>query len=176
MTGASRFEYSIEPLSAAHDRVAFRSGVLELDRYLHQQAGQDARRKAAAPFVMLDKGGSIVGYYTLSAYSIQLSELPDSQTKKLPRYPRLPATLLGRLAIASSHRGKKLGRYLLMDALNRSWKATVEVASVGVVVDALDDSARAFYLHHEFKILAGHSDKLFLAMATIEKALGRGPS
>jgi len=171
VTDSHPFEYSVEPFNASYDRLAFHSGVPDLDRYLHQQAGQDARRKAAAPFVMLDKAGSIVGYYTLSAYTIHLSELPEALSKKLPRYPRLPATLLGRLAIASSHRGKKLGRFLLMDALHRSWKATAEVGSVGVVVDALDESALAFYRHHEFQSFPGHPGKLFLAMATIEKAL-----
>jgi GNAT superfamily N-acetyltransferase len=173
VTGASRLEYVVEPLNSSHDRLAFHSGVPELDRYLHQQAGQDSRRKAAAPFVMLDKNGSIVGYYTLSAYSIHLSELPDAVAKKLPRYPRLPATMLGRLAVASSHRGQKLGRFLLTDALHRSWKATAEVGSIGVVVEALDEGALAFYRHHEFQSLPGHPDKLFLAMATIEKALNR---
>jgi hypothetical protein len=50
-------------------------------------------------------------------------------------------------------------------------KNTAEVASVGVEVEALDDSARALYRHHEFTPLLEHSHKLFLAMATIEKAL-----
>ncbi len=173
MTDAPPFEYSVEPLNGSHDRSSFHSGVPELDRYLHQQAGQDARRKAAAPFVMVDKTGSIIGYYTLSAYSIHLSELPDAVAKRLPRYPRLPATMLGRLAIASVHQGRKLGRFLLMEALYRSWKATVEVGSIGVIVEALDESALAFYRHHEFQSRLGHADKLFLAMATIEKALNR---
>jgi GNAT superfamily N-acetyltransferase len=173
VTGAERFDDVVEPWNASHDRLAFHSGVSELDRYLHQQAGQDARRRVAAPFVMLDKTDSIVGYYTLSAYSIHLSELPDSVAKKLPRYPRLPATMLGRLAVASSHRGQNLGRFLLMDALQRSWKATAEVGSIGVVVEAIDEGALAFYRHHEFQSLPGHPDKLFLAMATIEKALNR---
>jgi GNAT superfamily N-acetyltransferase len=174
VTDAPSFEYSVEPLNASHDRLSFYSGVPELDRYLHQQAGQDARRKAAAPFVMLDNVGSIVAYYTLSAYSIHINELPpEALAKKLPRYPRLPATMLGRLAIASAHQGRKLGRFLLMDALHRSWKATVEVGSIGVIVEALDEGALAFYRHHEFQSLPGHPDKLFLAMATIEKALNR---
>jgi GNAT superfamily N-acetyltransferase len=170
---APSFEYSVVPLNASHDRLAFHSGVSELDRYLHQQAGQDARRKVAAPFVMVDKGGSIIGYYTLSAYSIHLGDLPQALAKKLPRYPVLPATLLGRLAIADSSRGKKLGRFLLMDALYRCLRATAEVGSVGVVVEALDASALAFYRHHEFQSISGHLDKLFLAMATLEKASNR---
>lgn len=171
MTAFHGFDYFVEPLSSTHDRSTFNSGVLELDRYLREQAGQDTRRKAAAAFVLLDATGAIAGYYTLSAYSIDVGELPETLAKKLPRYPRLPTTLLGRLAIATSHRGKRLGSFLLMDALHRSWKATAEVGSVGVVVEAIDDSAVAFYRHHEFQPLLDHRDKLFLAMATIEKAL-----
>jgi predicted GNAT family N-acyltransferase len=168
-------EYRVEALNSSHERAAFHSGAIEIDRYLHYQAGQDAKRKVAAPFVMIrvDKIGdnqAILGYYTLSAYSVQLSELPEAIAKKLPRYPLLPATLLGRLAIDSSQRGKNLGRLLLMDALVRSWKNTAEVASVGVVVEALDEAARSFYLHHEFAQIADHPNKLFIAMATVEKA------
>ena len=119
---------------------------------------------------MVDSCGSILGYYTLSAYGIQLSALPERISRRLPRYPTIPATLLGRLAVSSAHQGQKLGRFLLTDALHRSWRNTTEVASVGVVVDALDESARAFYLHHEFIPLLDHPNRLFLAMATIEKA------
>jgi GNAT superfamily N-acetyltransferase len=162
--------YRIESLKPSHDRDSFHCGVPELDYYLNRQAGQDARRKVAAPFVMLDPSGSVVGYYTLSAYSLRLGELPQSVAKKLPRYPLLPATLVGRLAVSKEHRGRNLGRLLLMDALHRSWKNTAEVASVGVVVEAPDDSARAFYRHHELIPLVDHPDRLFLAMATIERA------
>jgi predicted GNAT family N-acyltransferase len=174
VTNQPRLGYRVEPLGADHDRAGFRSGVPELDLYLHQQAGQDARRKVAAPFVLIDPKGALVGYYTLSAIGVRLGELPETIAKKLPRYPLLPATLLGRLAVAASCRGQRLGRFLLMDALYRSWKNTSEVASIGVVVDALDETARAFYLHHEFRALRDHPDKLFLAMATIEKAFKPG--
>jgi predicted GNAT family N-acyltransferase len=163
-------DYRVEPLRATHDRAAFFCGVLELDNYLHHQASQDARRKVAAPFVMLDRDAVIVGYYTLSAYSVYARDLPDPVAKKLPRYPLLPATLLGRLALSQAHRGQKLGRLLLMDALYRCSKNTTEVASIGVVVEAIDESARAFYQHHEFNPLAEHPNKLFIPMVTIEKA------
>jgi predicted GNAT family N-acyltransferase len=168
-------EYPVEPLDASHDWAAFRSGAPELDPYLRYRAGQDARGKAAAPFVVIGENSVILGYYTLSAYSIRLSELPEAIARKLPGYPLLPATLLGRLANGSSHRGKNLGHsLLLMDALYRSWRNTAEVASVGVLVEALDDTARAFYLHHGFTELQDHPNKLFIAMATIEKALQTG--
>ena len=170
MTGPPASEYRVAALDASHDRSNFHCGVPELDEYIRLQAGQDARRKVAAPFVLLDSNHRLVGYYTLSAYAVSLGQLPNSVARKLPRYPLLPATLLGRLAVSQSHRGQNLGRLLLMDALYRSWKNTTEVASVGVVVDALDEAARAFYEHHEFVPLADHPKKLFIPMATIAKA------
>lgn len=161
--------YVIEPLRD-QDRAAFSCGTPELDDYLWRQAGQDAKRKVAAPFVMVTGSGEIAGYYTLSAYGIRLAELPPELARKLPKYPLLPVTLLGRLAVSRSHQGQHLGQRLLMDALYRSWKSTADVASVGVVAEAKDDQARSFYLRHEFISLAEHPRKLFLAMTTIQKA------
>jgi len=143
--------------------------VRELDRYYLDQASQDAKRKVAATFVMTDSAGSVVGYYTLSAYRVSLSEIPPDLAKRLPKYPLLPATLLGRLAVSQQHRGLKLGRLLLMDALHRSWRNTVQVASVGVVAEAYDEAAGAFYLHHEFQPVEDHPKKVFLPMRTIEQ-------
>lgn len=166
---SSPIPYSFEAL-ADHDRTTFACGIAELDDYIHRQASQDAKRKVAAPFLMLDSERRIVGYYTLSAYGVRSTELPPAVAKKLPKYPLIPATLLGRLAISKEHQGQKFGRRLLMDALFRSWKNTVEVASAGVVAEAIDNSAREFYLHHEFIPLLEHPRKLFIAMGTIAKA------
>ena len=160
--------YAFEPLGD-RDRTSLSCGVPELDRYFVSQASQDARRKVAASFVMIDSHGAVLGYYTLSAYSVRLTELPQDLARKLPKYPLMPATLLGRLAVSERHRGQKLGRLLLMNALHRSWRNTSEVASVGVVAEAFDEAARAFYLHHEFLPVADHPKKVFIAMKTIER-------
>jgi GNAT superfamily N-acetyltransferase len=119
---------------------------------------------------MTDASGSILGYYTLSAFSIESGELPEAIARKLPRYPLLPATLLGRLAVSQAHRGRGLGSILLADALERSLNNTFSVGSIGVIVDALDEGARAFYIRHQFAQLKDHPSRLFLPMATIEKA------
>src|SRR5262249_7216436 len=79
------FPYTFEPLGD-HDRMSFSCGTPELDDYLHHQAGQDAKRKVAAPFVMVDQERRILGYYTLSAYSVRAAELPPELAKKLPKY------------------------------------------------------------------------------------------
>jgi predicted GNAT family N-acyltransferase len=121
---------------------------------------------------MVDQKRRIVGYCTLSAYGIRSTELPPAVARNLPKYALIPATLLGRLAVSHEYQGQKLGRLLLMDALHRSWKNTTEVASVGVVAEAIDEAARKFYMHHEFMPLAEHPRKCFIAMATIQKAFG----
>ena len=167
--GDTRASYSVEPLGD-HDRLSFSCGIPELDRYLHVQAGQDATRKVAAPFVLVDADGNIAGYYTLSAYAVRLGGLPQAVARRLPKYPLIPATLLGRLAVSQAHQGRKLGRLLVMDALFRSWKSSAAVASVGVVAEAMNDAARAFYVSHGFLPLADQPRKVFLAMRTIQKA------
>lgn len=169
MPGLHTSPFQIEPLGD-HDRTSFSCGNPDLDNYLHIRASQDARRRVAAPFVMMDESRTIIGYYTLSAYGIRVVELPDAVLKKLPKYPILPATLLGRLAISQAHKGRKLGSFLLMDALYRSLKNTAEIVSIGVVAEAVDEAARDFYLYHEFMPLADHPNKLFIAMGTIQKA------
>lgn len=160
--------YRVEALGAIHDRLAFISGAEKLDHYFHHIVTQDAKRKVAVPYVILDDTDEVIGYYTLSGYTIRLGGLPSHLQKKLPKYPLLPATLLGRLAIRHDRQGQKLGQWLLMDALHRSWINSKQVASIGVVVDVLNDNALAFYRHHEFIGLEAHTNKLFLPLATIE--------
>lgn len=111
--------------------------------------------------------GSIAGYYTLSAISIKVSALPPEITKKLPKYQVLPATLLGRLAVDKNYQGKGLGELLLMDALLKTWRS--EIATMAVVVDAFDESARCFYERYQFTQLLNYPSRLFLPMATVAK-------
>ncbi|MFT3805278.1 MAG: GNAT family N-acetyltransferase [Burkholderiaceae bacterium] len=154
-----------------HDRSAFSCGVEALDRYLQSQAGQDARRRVAAPYVLLEPPSSkVVGFYTLSNTSIKAAELPAVFIKRLPRYPVLPATLLGRLAVDVKRKGAGLGAVLLLDALRRCLRG--ETASLAVVVDAKDDAAISFYERHEFLRLSDQPNRLFKPMAEIEKLFG----
>lgn len=158
-------EVRVEALGPHHDRNAFASGVEPLDRYFRAQAGQDARKNIAAPFVLVLSNGVIGGYYTLSACAMKLAELPDQPARKLPKYPLLPATLLGRLAVDRRHKGKGYGRFLLADALHRSLRS--EIASFAVIVDAKDDNARKFYEREGFLPLLDQPMKLYRPMADI---------
>ena len=155
----------VEILGLQHDRSTFASGVEPLDRYLRAQAGQEARKNIAAPFVLVLADGSVGGYYTLSATTVKLAELPADVARRLPKYPLVPATLLGRLAVDRQHQGKGYGRFLLADALGRAVRS--EIASFAVVVDAKDEAARRFYERLSFLPFPDQPTKLFRPMADI---------
>jgi GNAT superfamily N-acetyltransferase len=111
--------------------------------------------------------GTIAGYYTLSSTSVQLGELPEQTVRKLPRYPLVPATLVGRLAVDRRQQGKGYGRFLLADALYRA--ARSEIASFAVIVNAKDDNARRFYERESFLPFPDQPMKLFRPMADIRR-------
>ena len=158
-------QYQIEPLTDRHHRAAFSCGVEALDRYLQKQAG----KHVAAVFVITPDGETIAGFYTLSAHVISLADLPGHVARKLPRYPNVPATLLGRLAVSTNFRGRKIGELLLLDAFKRVLENSRDVASPVVAVDAKDERAREFYLRHDFIPLPSQPARLLYAVKTIEK-------
>ena len=121
----------VEALGRQHDRLGFSCGSDPLDQYLRTQAGQDARKRVAAPFVLCEgESHAVLGYYTLSAIGVDIGAWPENVAKRLPRYPVVPATLMGRLAIAKQLQGQCAGEHLLMNALHRSLKASHQVAAV----------------------------------------------
>lgn len=162
--------FRIETLGSTHDRAGFFCGVEPLDRYLKTQAGQDMRRRVSNCFVAVPDGTmAIAGFYTLAAASIPVNDLPDEQTYRLPRYPVLPAALIGRLAVDGGFKGKQLGAALLFDAILRALRA--EPAVLTVIVDAKDATAEAFYRHHGFQPFHHLPSRLFLPVETAAKLL-----
>ena len=164
---------TVEPLGRQHDRTAFHCGAEALDRYLRQQARQDADRRVAAPFVAVRPPDTrVLGYYTLSASVLTLADLPEDLARKLPRYPQLPVTLLGRLAVDQSTKGQGLGEHLLLDALSRSLAHADQIAAMAVVVDAKDEAAAAFYRHFGFLTLQAQPRRMFVPMRLVAQLLG----
>jgi ribosomal protein S18 acetylase RimI-like enzyme len=167
--------FAVEPLGSHHDRTSFSSGSEPLDRYFREQATQDLRRRASACYVALDATTrKVAGYYTLSAGSVLLRDMPASLARRLPRYPSVPVARLGRLAVDAAYRGRKIGAALLWDAAFRA--ARSEVAVAALVVDAKDDEAEGFYRHHGFIALDGQSRQLVLSLANLPAVIdARGP-
>lgn len=162
MSGAP---FRLAPLDATHERAAFNSDSEPLNRYLREQVTQDVRRRVATCFVALADGQRIAGYYTLASASLLLADLPASTSKKLPRYPTVPAVRMGRLAVDRAFKGQGLGGALLADALDRAARA--EIAAYALMVDAKDESAADFYRHHGFIALPDSPRTLFLPLATV---------
>jgi GNAT superfamily N-acetyltransferase len=152
-----------------HNRTEFDCGVPALNFYLQRQATQDVEKRAAVVYVAVVETPSIAGYYTLSQYSIDLAELPETVAKRLARYSVVSATLLGRLAVTSTLQGQKLGETLLFDALCRSLAQSAHIVSTGVVVDAKDEKAAAFYQRYGFIPVLDVGHRLFLPMKTIQQ-------
>ena len=158
----------VSPLEKAHDRKSFDCGNDDLNRYLREQARQDAEKRVAAPFVLTQSGSSkVLGFYTLSSSIIPVDELPPDLMKRLPRYAQLPVTLLGRLAVDRSVGGQGVGEFLLVDALRRSLEAAQQIAAMAVIVDAKDARAESFYRHFDFQPFQQTPLRLFLPMGQI---------
>ena len=120
----------------------------------------------------VDPIGKIAGYYTFAATSVPLSELPPDQARRLPRYPVLPACLIGRLAVDETFRGRGLGNALIVDAVARAMRA--DPAIFALIVDAKDDTARTFYEHHGFRRFASRPMTLYLPIAEAARRLAAG--
>ena len=162
-------EFQTEPLGPRHERADFSCGVEALDNYLKKQARQDVKKRVAAAFVLSPDGRTIAGYYTLSQYSVDLGTVPSEISRTLPKYPMVPATLIGRLAVSTVFRGQGLGELLLMDALQRSLTLSIQIASAAVIVDAKDNQAAKIYRKYGFLELPNVTGRLFLPMDTIEQ-------
>ena len=166
-------QFQIEILNPAiHRREEFACESPALTEFFRTRARKEAKSRTSACFVLVPVAdpGQIVGYYTLSATSIELEELPVELTRKLPRYPRLPATLLGRLARALTFKGQGIGDLLMVDALKRSYENSTVTGSVAVGVDPKDVPAAKFYGTFGFQPL--DEQKMFLPMKAVPEWLG----
>lgn len=162
--------YTIELLDPAkHRREEFDCGVEVLNDYLKRRANQEMKAFAAACYVIVPDGdpGRIAGFYTLSATSIELTQLPEMLRKKLPRYDQLGAVLVGRLARDMDFASERIGEKLLLSALLRSFRESRRIGAVAVLVDAKDEAASSFYQRFGFMPLEG--SRLYLPMKEVPK-------
>jgi len=162
-------EQLTEILNPKHRKKEFSCGKDILDKYLHQQANQDIKRKLSVCFVLTDsKTETVKGYYTLSNNSIPQDIIPTKLRKKLSKsYSLIPVTLLGRLATDKKIQKKGIGKILLIDALKRCCETSKSIGSFAVIVDPLDNDAESFYGKYGF-IKLPDSGKMFLTMMTIK--------
>lgn len=166
---------AIEPLGK-HDRSQFSCGVAALDEWFRLRAGQDERRNVARVFVAIDDRLGVVGFYSLSSFTLSIADLPSEHVRRLPRYDAIPAALIGRLARDQRVRGQRIGDLLLADAVRRILGAGRSIAVFAIVVEAKDDRAAAFYRNFGFESFPSRARRLFMTAQAAAAALARAIS
>lgn len=151
--------------SKRHDREGFACGEPSLDAYLRQQAVQHHRDGISTTHVLVDdvERACILGYYSLSAAQLLLTDLQEADRKRLPNYP-VPAIRMGRLAVSVSEHGKGHGDYLLAHAVARCLGLREQLGVRVLLVDALHEKAARFYRAYGFREATASSHTLYLPL------------
>ncbi len=161
-----------------HDRTTFTCGVAALDTFLREKARKESP-ELSATFVLtcVEKPSLVLGYYSLSAAALRADDLPENVRKKFGHYGHVPATLLGRLAVHEQYQrlpDMRLGELLLISAMSKSYSASKNVASFGIIVRVLrgeKGDPTAFYEKYGFFRCEETADLMFLPLKTIEQSL-----
>ncbi len=160
----------IELLQAHHDRKSFDCGKPPLNEFLQKQARQNADRNVGVTHVAVAETGSsrILGYYTVVTRTVESELVPDD--KKLPR-GSIGVVLLGRLAVDKNAQGQGLGKRMLLRAIRQTELASREIGIDALVLDAIDDDARSWYLslNFGFEALVDDPNRLFLPINVIRQ-------
>ena len=158
-----------EHLTASHDVSEFDSGEPELDEWLRRRALANEATGASRTYV-ISASGRVVGYYALASGAVAQAEAPGRVRRNMPN--PVPVMVLGRLAVDREWQGRGLGRGLLRDAILR----TLQAAKIGgiraILVHAISERARGFYLDCGFRASPIHSMTLMITIADAEKGLG----
>ena len=155
-------------LTEAHDASTFDSGEAVLDEWLRERAWHNLQVQASRTYVVCPVAENrIVGYFALSMGQILPHEVLGSMRRNMPT--KIPAVILGRLAIDRTRQGQGLGRAMLADAVARSLRAGAEVSARLIIVHAISPAAEAFYLHHGFKRLPVETPTFALDLLKLQK-------
>ena len=154
----------IVPLSKSHDRKNFDCGEESLNLFLRQTARQTAERRTSKTFVLVESEDSteIVGYHTTLVTTVKVEQVPEKLGKV-----DVPALLLARLGVAQQWQGQGMGEVLLVDVLRRAVIISEQTGLYSVVLDALTERAKSFYLRYGFSELLDDPLHLYLPIGTI---------
>lgn len=161
--------FVIERLSREHDLSEFDCANAALNEWLRKYAWANQQSDSVKTYVALD-GNRVAGYYALTAGSVHKHESPQRVAKGLANHP-IGVVLLARRAVDRSQQGKGLGKALLFDALSRVEEAAGIVGVRAVLVHAIDDAARRFYLHFEFEPSPVDPFQLLLLLKDLRRAI-----
>ncbi len=159
--------FRLEALHREHPRRSLRSGQEKVDDWLATKALQHQEKHLSATQILLDDTGVIVGYYTLATGQVDFRDLPAEQVKHLPRR-LLPVAVLAWLGVSRERQGQGLGRLLMAYALRDCFRAGKTFAFIAVVLDCIDDAAKAFFQRWDFEEMPERPYRLFLSAKKLE--------
>ena len=159
-----------EPLHEGHQVDAFQCGVPSLDTWIRRRAGGNQKSGASRTFVAC-RGEQVRGYYALAAGSVDHELVPSRTRRNMPN--PIPVVVFARLAVATDEQGAGIGRALVRDALFRIRAAADEIGVAAVLVHALNDGAKQFYLTCGFAESPINPLILVARLKDIEVALAR---
>jgi GNAT superfamily N-acetyltransferase len=160
------------PLDADHDLTGFDSGETSLNDWLQRRAARNNRSGASRTYVV-GEGRKVVGYYCLAAGALGHEEAPKALRRNMP--DPIPVMVLGRLAIDQRYQNIGLGKALLLDATRRTLQVSRITGVVALLVQAISEPAKRFYLGRGFIESPVKPMMLMLVLATAEKVLMSAP-
>jgi GNAT superfamily N-acetyltransferase len=151
-----------------HNRKAFDCGVTALNEYLQHIANQDQKRGLTRVYVLAEQT-TIIGYYSICAHSVPTDQL--SAHRKPCTYQEAPFLLLGRLAVDKRYQGQGYGDTLIFHAFSITKDAAEKIGTLGIIVDAKDETAACFYEKFGFKALSTSKNRLMLPFSAMNSLL-----
>ena len=158
------------PLAGQHDCERFDCGAVPLDEWLRKRARANQLSGASRTFVAVDDA-RVVAYYALAAGSVDVRAATGRMRRNMPE--PIPVAVLGRLAIDRSWQGQGLGRALFRDAALRVRQAAEAIGVRGILVHAVSEEARAFYLALGLESSSLAPMTLMATLGDIDAALSR---
>lgn len=137
-------------LGPQHHGAKFDCNEPSLNEWLKNRALGNQSTGASRTFVVTDEAQGVCAYYALAAGAVDHASAVSTVRRNMPDPVPVPVMVLGRLAVDRAYHGKGLGADLLQDAILRTLRLAQDVGIRALVVHALHEQARQFYLHHCF--------------------------
>jgi GNAT superfamily N-acetyltransferase len=157
-----------EPLADHHELAAFNSGVPALDDWLKRRALANQVSGASRSFVVCDRE-LVVGYYALASGAVNAAAAPGRFRRNMPE--PIPVAILGRLAVDRTYHGQGIGRALFRDSALRVMQAADAIGIRGVLVHAISEEAKTFYLALGFSESPLESMTLMVTLSDLRASL-----
>ena len=155
-----------EPIGTNHQIGDFSSGIVSLDEWLKRRALANQASGAARTFVVCE-ADKVAGYYALASGAVNVAGAPGRFRRNMP--DPIPVVVLARLAVDRAYQGRSLGRALVRDAARRVVNAADAIGIRGIIVHAISDDAKAFYLALGFEPSPIEPMTLMVTLADIRK-------